>query len=64
MIDRTINPDKDIQLRTSDIDRSKLEPRCYTMSNGRKITLFDSNSIDIIKVDFVFEAGKAYQFII
>lgn len=61
MIDRTINPDKDIQLRTSDIDRSKLEPRYYTMSNGRKITIFDSNSIDIIKVDFVFEAGKAYQ---
>lgn len=44
-----------------DIDRSGLEPRVYTMRNGRKLYYFEDKHINLIKIDFLFEAGSALQ---
>lgn len=61
MINRSINPKGNLILKTSSIDTNKLLPSYYTMDNGKNIVVFKSDSIDIVKIDFVFEAGKAYQ---
>ena len=61
MINRSINPKDNLILKTSSIDCNKLLPSYYTMDNGKKIVIFKSNSIDLVKIDFVFEAGSAYQ---
>ncbi len=61
MINRTINPNKNLKLNTTNIDRSNLLPQFHKMDNGNNIVCFNSQSVDIVKIDFVFEAGKAYQ---
>ena len=61
MINRSINPKDNSILQTSSIDCNKLLPSYYTMDNGKRIVIFKSNSIDLVKIDFVFEAGSAYQ---
>ena len=61
MINRTINPNNDLKLNTTNIDRSNLLPQFHKMDNGNDIVCFNSQSVDIVKIDFVFEAGKAYQ---
>lgn len=38
-----------------------LAPQHYTLSDGRKISLFLDPNLEIVRVDFVFDAGSAYQ---
>ncbi|MCR4659178.1 MAG: insulinase family protein [Bacteroidales bacterium] len=38
-----------------------LQPRQVAMPNGNSLNLFASGSIDMLKVDFAFEAGSVYQ---
>lgn len=45
----------------SDIDLSPLLPQSYTMRNGKTIHYFADNSVGIMKIDFIFEAGSALQ---
>ena len=54
--------EKDIPfLRTADIDRRGLEPQTVTMPGNGKLELFYDNHIELVKIDFAFEAGTAYQ---
>lgn len=43
------------------IDTSCLLPQDYVMQNGNPIRCFFSDSVELVKVDFSFEAGSAYQ---
>lgn len=39
----------------------QLVPTTYVMKNGRTISCFSSHSLPLVKLDFVFESGPAYQ---
>lgn len=39
----------------------ELAPTPYQLSNGNTLYCFPSDALDIIKLDFTFEAGSAYQ---
>lgn len=43
------------------IDIESLKPQTTTLSNGQTLFLFPDPSLEIIKLDFGFEAGSAYQ---
>ena len=49
------------QLKPGDIDRRPLVPGCFVMRNGQTIAYFADNNVELLKVDFVFEAGTALQ---
>ena len=49
------------RLTPGDIDREGLSPLRHTMTNGKTLFLFPDNHIEIVKLDFVFEAGSALQ---
>ena len=51
----------DIRLLPSDDDLKALVPQRVSLSNGNPLYLFHSNSVDILKLDFIFNAGGAYQ---
>ena len=51
----------DKRLIPSDDDLKGLVPQRCTLSGGNTIYLFQSKSVDILKLDFVFNAGSAYQ---
>jgi len=53
MIDKRLIPTPD--------DLSNLIPKKTNLSNGVPLYLFHSSSVDILKLDFVFKAGVAYQ---
>ena len=44
-----------------EIDRSGLVPQLYNMTNGRPLYLFYDSHIDIVRIDFIFDAGTALQ---
>lgn len=56
----SINPVRG-RLSPKDIDRSGLAPQRHIMPNGKSIYLFADNSSDLVKLDFIFEAGTALQ---
>lgn len=58
-LDRTRNP-QPTELNTSNIDLSALEPRRHTLKNGIPVDVYFSDSLEIMRLDVVFEAGKAY----
>lgn len=55
-IENVISPQK-----ASDIDIRGLEPRTFTMPRGGRLELFNDDHIELVKIDFAFEAGTAYQ---
>ena len=55
-IENVISP-----LKASDIDIRGLEPRTFTMPRGGRLELFHDDHIELVKIDFAFEAGTAYQ---
>lgn len=57
--DRKQNPVKE-QLSAKNIDIAALRPDTYTLKNGITIDVFHSKAIEIMRLDFVFESGKAY----
>lgn len=44
-----------------EIDRRGLVPQLYNMTNGRPLYLFYDSHIDIVRIDFIFDAGTALQ---
>ena len=52
MINRTINPNNDLKLNTTNIDRSNLLPKFHKMDNGNNFLkcLFWLYSIEMIKL--------------
>lgn len=58
-IDRTKNPTV-AQLSTKDIDITNLQPQTYRLDNGIQLDVFPSAAVEVMRLDFVFEAGKAY----
>ncbi len=42
-------------------DVQGLEPKVHTLSNGRRLFCFTSDTTPLVKLDFLFEAGSAYQ---
>ena len=42
-------------------DVATLQPEVYTLANGRPMYYFHSKATDLVKLDFLFEAGSAYQ---
>ncbi len=56
----TENPIKE-HLRPCDIDRAPLVPMQYEMRNGKTINYFVDESIGLVKMDFIFEAGTSVQ---
>lgn len=44
-----------------DIDTSNLLPKDYRLSNGNVLHTFFSDSVELVKFDFSFEAGSVYQ---
>lgn len=51
----------DSRLIPSDRDLKGLVPEKITLSGGKPLYLFHSRSVDILKLDFVFNAGSAMQ---
>lgn len=49
------------RLTPNDIDRGGLLPQKHLMPNGKPIFFFPDNSIELVRFDFVFEAGTALQ---
>ncbi len=58
-IDRTKNPTV-AQLNTKNIDITNLQPQTHHLDNGIQLDVFPSAAVEIMRLDFVFEAGKAY----
>ena len=56
---RTQNPVTS-QLSAKDIDITALRPQKHTLRNGIPIDVFTSDAVEIMRLDIVFEAGKAY----
>lgn len=56
----TQNPVKG-SIRPCDIDRRPLLPQRYTMRNGKIVNYFADNSVGLVKMDFIFEAGTSLQ---
>lgn len=56
----TANPVND-HLRPGDIDRQPLVPQRFAMRNGKIINYFVDEGMELVKMDFVFEAGTALQ---
>lgn len=48
-------------LHALSVDRTGLEPSVERLGNGCPVALFRDPSFDILRLDFVFEAGSAYQ---
>ncbi|MBR1850159.1 MAG: insulinase family protein [Bacteroidales bacterium] len=42
-------------------DLTKLQPTSLELANGNRANLFASDSIELLKLDLMFEAGSAYQ---
>ena len=57
--DRTKNP-QSTELDASNIDLVAFAPKSYTLKNGLPVDVYFSNSLEITRLDVVFEAGKAY----
>lgn len=51
----------DKRLTPSAEDLQSLVPERTILSNGKTLYLFHSASVDILKIDFIFNAGSAYQ---
>ena len=43
------------------IDRSGLVPQKHVMPNGKVLAFFPDNNTELVKIDFCFPAGAAYQ---
>ena len=43
------------------IDISSLTPKTHTLSNGRPIYLFPDNNLEIVELDFAFNAGSCFE---
>jgi predicted Zn-dependent peptidase len=43
------------------VDCSGLMPKTYTLTNGNAVHFFPEDGLGLLKVDFTFEAGSAYQ---
>src|SRR5574344_179618 len=50
-----------MNLDANKIDCSGLEPEIFTLHNGQPLYLFPDHSLELVKLDFTFEAGAAYQ---
>lgn len=48
------------ELNIDNFDISRMQPKQHTLKNGIQIDVFPSNAVEIMRLDFVFEAGKAY----
>ncbi len=60
-LNRSICPNQ-LELYTNDIDLKKLQPYSeFALDNGLKTTVFFSESTELIKLDFIFEAGSYWQ---
>lgn len=42
-------------------DTASLSPRTFQLSNGRTLYAYPSDSTELVKIDFLYEAGTAYQ---
>lgn len=59
ILNRTRNP-QPTELNTSDIDLSATTPKRHTLKNGIPVDVYFSDSLEITRLDVVFEAGKAF----
>ena len=57
--DRRQNPVSS-QISAKDIDIEALRPSTHYLKNGIPLDVFTSNAVEIMRLDVVFEAGKAY----
>ena len=60
-IDRKQNPVSS-QISSKEIDIDALRPFTHILRNGIQLDVFTSNAVEIMRLDFVFEAGKAYAY--
>lgn len=57
--DRRQNPVSS-QISAKGIDIEALRPATHSLKNGIPLDVFTSNAVEIMRMDLVFEAGKAY----
>ena len=57
--DRRQNPVSS-QISAKDIDIEALRPTTHSLNNGIPLDVFNSDAVEIMRLDVVFEAGKAY----
>ncbi len=50
-----------LEFSTKEIDLSVLNPQCTKLNNGIEIFSFHAPDAELLKIDFVFDAGSRYQ---
>ncbi len=50
-----------MNIQPSKIDRSGLQPQVFRMQSGQPLYLFPDSNTELLRLDFTFPAGSAYQ---